>query len=74
MQDLHQRHAIEVFFQPGQQVLESLWSDAQFIAVGQVGGVVAGQHPVQHQNHASAMQLLAPHRGIEVKPAAGALE
>ncbi|MNF15206.1 hypothetical protein D3C80_2177120 [compost metagenome] len=53
-------------------MLEGLGADAQFIAMGQGGGAVIGQHPVQHQDYPGAMQLLTPDRGIEVEPAAGA--
>jgi hypothetical protein len=46
-----------------QQVLEGFRSDTQLIAVRQVGGAVVGQHPVQHQDHPGAVQLIASHRG-----------
>ena len=61
LQDVHQRHAVEVPAQPAQKVVERLGSDAQFVAMGEVGGVVIGQHPMQHQDHPGALQLIAPH-------------
>ncbi len=75
LQQVIERHTVEMPPQPAQQVLELALADAQWRPVRPAGGLLVGQHPVQHQHHpgfaeagaADAVQVDAAQQALEVE-------